>query len=170
MPTTERVEREHPVPPSRPVNDNRRSPPMCVRSWFPADALARICKPGRSVMTSAPARGAQWQLTFERRTAPFTDPLMGWTGGDDPLTQVRLSFPTREAAIAYAERQGLTYVLDPSHPSLSEADAARRPAHLRLASPSSEPMAKRTNGLGSRRQESCCVDLYRRHGKGGVAC
>ena len=37
---------------------------------------------------------------------------MGWTGGDDPLTQVELRFPTLESAVAYARRQGLTYVVN----------------------------------------------------------
>lgn len=41
---------------------------------------------------------------------------MGWTGSTDTLTQVRLRFPTREAAIGYAERQGLPYkVREPTH-------------------------------------------------------
>ncbi len=36
---------------------------------------------------------------------------MGYTGGDDTLTQVELSFPTLQSAIRYAERQGLTYMV-----------------------------------------------------------
>lgn len=36
---------------------------------------------------------------------------MGWTGGRDPLPQLELTFPTLEAAIAYARRQGLSYVV-----------------------------------------------------------
>jgi hypothetical protein len=43
---------------------------------------------------------------------PFIEPLMGWTGGDDTLTQVELTFPTREAAVAYAQRQGLAYIVE----------------------------------------------------------
>src|SRR4051794_1766088 len=34
---------------------------------------------------------------------------MGWTGDDDTLALVELSFPSAEAAIAYARRQGLQY-------------------------------------------------------------
>jgi hypothetical protein len=84
------------------------------RSLFPEDAVARIYKPSRSVMTSGKARTKGWRLTFERRTAPFIEPLMGWTGGDDTLAQVELSFPTRESAVRYAERQGLRYTLQPA--------------------------------------------------------
>jgi hypothetical protein len=35
--------------------------------------------------------------------------LMGWTGSDDMNSQVRLRFPTREEAVAYAERHGIPY-------------------------------------------------------------
>jgi hypothetical protein len=41
---------------------------------------------------------------------------MGWIGGADPLSHVRLRFPNREAAIAYARRQGLAFeVREPTH-------------------------------------------------------
>ncbi|WP_442920860.1 NADH dehydrogenase ubiquinone Fe-S protein 4 [Mesorhizobium sp. CCNWLW176] len=72
---------------------------------------ARIFRPGRSVMTSARVGPQPWRLVFERRTPPFIVPLMGYTGGDDTLTQVTLDFPTREAAIAFAERQSLDYAV-----------------------------------------------------------
>jgi hypothetical protein len=81
------------------------------RSFFPENAVARIYKPSRSVMTSSTARKKGWWLTFERRTPPFIEPLMGWTGGDDTLTQIELNFPTRESAIRYAERQGIRYTV-----------------------------------------------------------
>ncbi len=93
------------------VNTNR--PPVLDlgRSVFPRDAVARIFRPSRSVTTSGRARTKKWLLKFERRSPSFIDPLMGWTGGDDTLTQVELTFPTLAAAIAYAERQGLDYVV-----------------------------------------------------------
>jgi hypothetical protein len=65
---------------------------------------------------------------------------MGWSSSDDPLAQVELSFPSADAAIAYARRQGLpstvlgvpqevqcvTIDLDPRHvlqdPKLSLAE------------------------------------------------
>lgn len=89
-----------------------RRQPLATGSVFPLDAVARISKPSRSVMTSGKARTKSWVLRFDRRTPPFIEPLMGWTGGDDTLVQVELSFPTLESAIAYAERQGLTYVVE----------------------------------------------------------
>jgi hypothetical protein len=93
------------------ANDNRRRPLSMGRSVFPDDAVARIYMPLRSLTASDNARTKSWRLVFERRTAPFIEPLMGYTGGDDTLTQVELSFPTLKSAIRYAERQGLTYVI-----------------------------------------------------------
>ena len=51
----------------------------------------------------------QWLLEFEPQSAPFIEPLMGWTGSIDPLASMQLGFDSRDAAIAYAERQGLEY-------------------------------------------------------------
>ena len=34
---------------------------------------------------------------------------MGWTGSDDMNSQVPLRFPTREEAVAYAERYGIAF-------------------------------------------------------------
>jgi hypothetical protein len=78
---------------------------------FPEDAHAVIYRPARSAMTSGKARTRAWKLRFERRRPPFIEPLMGWTGGNDPLTQVELSFPSAESAIAYARRLGLHYTV-----------------------------------------------------------
>lgn len=99
-----------PVPKGWPANDNRQLSLM-GRSSFPDGAVARICRPSRSAMTSGRARTKIWRLVFEPRRAPFLEPLMGHTGSDDTLTQVELEFPTLEAAMRYAERQGLAYVV-----------------------------------------------------------
>ena len=39
------------------------------------------------------------------------DPLMGWTSSREMKSQVRLSFDTKEEAIAYAQRYGIPYRL-----------------------------------------------------------
>ncbi|HVI27272.1 NADH dehydrogenase ubiquinone Fe-S protein 4 [Hansschlegelia sp.] len=72
-------------------------------------------------MTSArPRRG--WRLAFERRSAPWIEPLMGWTGGDDTLAQVELEFPTLEAAVRYARGRGLDYVVQAPPRGAAEAE------------------------------------------------
>ena len=37
------------------------------------------------------------------------DPLMGWTSMPDTLREIDLFFPSKEAAIAYANRHGLEF-------------------------------------------------------------
>lgn len=76
------------IPPAQPGNDNRPTSFRALsfgQSVFPEGTVARICRPGRSVTTSARTRSA-WRLRFERRTAPFIEPLMGYTGSRDTLT------------------------------------------------------------------------------------
>jgi hypothetical protein len=85
---------------------HNRGPAWLPPSYVPSDAVAVISLPARSAMTSGKRRTREWVLRFERRTPSFIEPLMGWTAGEDTLTQVRLHFPTRAAAVAFAERQG----------------------------------------------------------------
>jgi hypothetical protein len=66
-------------------------------------------KPAKSAMTSGRAGTKRWLLEFEPQSPPFVEPLMGWTGSVDPMAHLRLTFPSREAAVAYTERQGLAY-------------------------------------------------------------
>ncbi|MDR7040535.1 hypothetical protein J2X36_005318 [Methylobacterium sp. BE186] len=78
-----------------------------------AGAHARIRRRKRPVETAWSAHGDDWIPSFERRTPPELDDLMGWTGGDDTLaTQVQLTFATRAQAVAYAERQSLDDIVE----------------------------------------------------------
>lgn len=60
-------------------------------------------------MQSGTRRTKRWRLEFEGLLPPQVEPLMGWTASNDTTRQVRLDFPTREDAIAYAERNGIDY-------------------------------------------------------------
>jgi len=71
--------------------------------------LAKIYQPSRNAMQSGQARTRDWVLEFVPADAKSLDPLMGWTGTDDMNAQVRLRFPTREEAIAYADRHAIAY-------------------------------------------------------------
>ncbi len=73
---------------------------------------ARIYQPARNAMTSGTAKTRQWVLDFAPQSAREVDPLMGWTSINDTGSQVRLSFQSRDAAIAYAKRQGLTFIVE----------------------------------------------------------
>ncbi|QYK40898.1 MAG: ETC complex I subunit [Paracoccaceae bacterium] len=72
---------------------------------------ARIYQPARTAMQSGSAKTQDWYLDFAPGSAREVDPLMGWTSSDDTQTQVRLRFPTREAAEAYAAEKGIDYVV-----------------------------------------------------------
>ena len=75
-------------------------------------ALAIIRRPAKSAMQSGLANTRQWVLEFAPSTPREIEPLMGWTSSRDTRRQVTLNFPTKEEAIAYAERHGLSYSLE----------------------------------------------------------
>ena len=72
---------------------------------------ARIYKPARNAMQSGTAKTREWVLDYAPASARDVDPLMGWTSSSDTQTQVRLRFPSREAAEEYAEANGIDYVV-----------------------------------------------------------
>src|SRR5262245_52279786 len=72
---------------------------------------ARIYKPAKTAMQSGPARPKDWVLEYEQEAPREIDPLMGWTSSRDMRQQLRLTFDTKEEAVAYAERGGIQYRL-----------------------------------------------------------
>jgi len=76
---------------------------------------ARIYSPTKTAMQSGKARTGYWLLEFDREQPRRIEPLMGYTSSSDMRTQVRLRFDTREAAIAYAEKQGIGYRVEEPH-------------------------------------------------------
>lgn len=65
-------------------------------------------------MQSGRARTDQWMLEFVPSEARTADPLMGWAGSGDTQVQVKLNFPTMEAAKAYADKNGIDCVVTPT--------------------------------------------------------
>ena len=78
--------------------------------------VARIVEADRKATQSGKAGTGRWTLEFERSQPQRPDPLTGWNGSGDTRTQVRLSFATRDDAIAYATRHGLDYHVVPAPP------------------------------------------------------
>ena len=88
-----------------------RATPILPGTSSPAGGelpLVRIHQPGCSVTSSGPPRKG-WVLEFERSSASFIEPLMGWAGGDDPFAPIWLTFPNLQSAIGFAERHGWRY-------------------------------------------------------------
>lgn len=72
---------------------------------------ARIFRPARSAMSSGQAKTRHWVLEFTNDTGREVDPLMGWTSSTDTQAQVRMRFPTKEAALDYAKEHGIDAVV-----------------------------------------------------------
>ncbi len=70
---------------------------------------ARIYQPARTAVQQGRAKTKHWVLEMEPSDKQVPDPLMGWMGSGDTARQVYLRFPTKEAAIAYAQKHGIEY-------------------------------------------------------------
>jgi hypothetical protein len=70
---------------------------------------ARIYRPAKTAMQSGKAKTESWMLEFEPEQPRKVEPLMGYTSSGDMKSQIRLSFDTKEEAIAYAQKNGIAY-------------------------------------------------------------
>jgi hypothetical protein len=68
---------------------------------------ARIYKRPKNAMQSGKALTEQWILDFVPAEAKKPDPLMGWAGSGDTQRQLKLKFPSKDAAVAYAAKHGI---------------------------------------------------------------
>jgi hypothetical protein len=74
---------------------------------------ARIYKKIENNMQRGRANGKGWILEFDNPQHVRADPLTGWSGGGETQGQVKLSFPSIDAAIAYADRNRIDYHVVP---------------------------------------------------------
>jgi hypothetical protein len=72
---------------------------------------ARIFQRPKNAMQSGRALTDQWVLDFVPAQAKKPDPLMGWAGRGDVREQLQLNFPTKEAAMAYADKYGIEAIV-----------------------------------------------------------
>ena len=84
------------------------------RTAIMADSV-RIYRPARTAMQSGQANTKRWLLEYDPAEAQAPDPLMGWAGSHDTNSQLKLWFATREEAVAFAERKGLSYRVEAPH-------------------------------------------------------
>lgn len=77
---------------------------------------ARIFRPAKSAMSSGQAKTRSWVLEFVADSSREVDPLMGWTSSSDTQAQVRMKFPTKEAALDYAKEHGIDAVVTEPKP------------------------------------------------------
>ena len=72
-------------------------------------------------MQSGQAKTKDWALEFEPEEPRTVEPLMGWTSSGDTRQQLRLRFQTKEEAVAYCERHGITYQVIEDKPYVRRA-------------------------------------------------
>lgn len=72
---------------------------------------AKIYQPAKTAMQSGRAKTNHWMLEFERPAPGRPDALMGWNSMPDTIAQVKLSFATKEEAIAYASAKSIPYTV-----------------------------------------------------------
>ncbi|MBX3595333.1 ETC complex I subunit [Sphingomonas sp.] len=77
-------------------------------------STARIYQRPKNAMQSGRFRTDRWVLEFDPAERQRPDPLTGWAGSGDTRAQLRLNFPTLDAAREYAEREGIAYHVVPA--------------------------------------------------------
>ncbi len=93
----------------------------------------RIYKPAKTAMQSGRGNTRAWVLEYEPGSAKETDPFRGWAGSADTRSQVRLRFPSKEEAVAFAKKNGMNFRVQESKSrrirpkSYSENFAYKRP-------------------------------------------
>jgi hypothetical protein len=79
--------------------------------------IVRISEIDRKTTQSGKANAGKWLLEFERQQPLRPDPLTGWNGSGDTNPQVRMTFGSKKAAIAYCEKHGLRHHVVPAPPA-----------------------------------------------------
>ena len=93
----------------------------------------RIYQPSKTAMQSGKANTLRWVLENAPVTARRPEPLMGWISAGDTKNQVRLSFNTKEEAVAYAKKHGLAYTIqEPRRSQLRQKAYADNFAYTRM--------------------------------------
>ena len=78
---------------------------------------ARIYRPAKNATQSGLGKTRLWRLDYLPETPRSIEPLMGWTASSDMKSQIKLTFETREEAVAYAERNGIPYRVEEPKPA-----------------------------------------------------
>ena len=76
---------------------------------------ARIFQPAKTATSSGRFKTRSWLVELEPRSRREADALIGWVGSDDTDQQVTLRFPTKEAAIAFCQKKGLSFSVSEPH-------------------------------------------------------
>ena len=73
----------------------------------------KIYKPAKNAMQSGLKKTKNWILEFDTLNTGV-NPLMGWETSKDTMSEVKLTFSTKDQAINYAKKNNLNYyVIEP---------------------------------------------------------
>ncbi|KAF7413540.1 hypothetical protein HZH68_002029 [Vespula germanica] len=72
--------------------------------------MVRIYQPPKNSMQSGTNNIHYWQIDFDTRER-WENPLIGWTSTGDPLSNMKVDFTSKEAAILHCERMGWKYYI-----------------------------------------------------------
>nr|CAG4646574.1 EOG090X0DNW [Macrothrix elegans] len=72
--------------------------------------FVRIWKPVKHAMQSGTNNTHKWKLEFDARER-WENPLMGWASSGDPLSNIQLSFSSKEDAVAYCQKHGWEFTV-----------------------------------------------------------
>ena len=74
---------------------------------------AKIYIPTKTAMQSGRGKLKKWVLEFATKDSSI-NPLMGWETSTDTLGQVILQFSSKEKAIEYAQKNGISFkIIEP---------------------------------------------------------
>jgi ETC complex I subunit conserved region len=76
---------------------------------------AKIYRPSKNAMQSGKANSVKWVLEYKPSSPKIVDNLMGWQGSKDMLQEIKLKFDNKDAAIAYAKKNGLDFEISEPH-------------------------------------------------------
>lgn len=71
----------------------------------------RIYQPPKNAMQSGTNNIHHWEMEFDNRQR-WENPLMGWTSTGDPLSNMKVQFPSPQEAIQHCEKNGWAWYID----------------------------------------------------------
>lgn len=75
----------------------------------------RIFVPARNAMQSGSNNTHLWKMEMETRER-WENPLMGWCSSGDPLSNMSVDFSSKEAAMAFCQKNGWDYFVEEPAP------------------------------------------------------
>merc|ERR1712227_515480 len=74
--------------------------------------MVRIFIPARNAMQSGNFKTNNWRIEFDTRERWESPLTLGWTSSADPLSNMTVDFSSKEAAMAFCEKNGWAYQVE----------------------------------------------------------